>query len=127
MPQLKQRQGALTARKTSRPEELPPPKLVENREVAHQKIQSQIEKGQQYWDRSINSLEELDELYSESLVILWGNLIESVLRRFIKEGGDLPSDIQGIVYVRMDDGEDCRFKLAREMKVAGLPIDMNDV
>lgn len=54
------------ARRTSKQkEELPPPKLVENREVAHQKIQSQIEKGQQYREGFINSKEELEDLRAE--------------------------------------------------------------
>ena len=54
------------ARKTPKPkEELRPPNLMENREAAHQKIQSQIEKGQQYQKRSVDSEEELEELRSE--------------------------------------------------------------
>lgn len=54
------------ARRTSKPkEELPPPNLTENREVARQRIQSQIEKGQQYRERSINSKKKLEDLSAE--------------------------------------------------------------
>ena len=44
-----------------------------------------------------------------------------------KEGVELPSDIHGVVYVPMDDSEAWHLKLAKEMKAAGLPIDMNDL
>jgi predicted nucleotide-binding protein len=42
-----------------------------------------------------------------------------------KEGVELPSDIHGVLYVPMDNGGAWRLALAREMKHAGLPIDMN--
>ena len=45
----------------------------------------------------------------------------------LHEGVELPSDIHGVVRVEMDNGKDWRRELAKEMKVAGLPIDMNDV
>lgn len=40
-----------------------------------------------------------------------------------KSGVELPSDILGVVYVAAD--ADWRLKLAKEMKVAGLPVDLN--
>ena len=40
-----------------------------------------------------------------------------------KEGVELPSDMQGLLYVPMDISEGWKLKLAREMKQAGLPID----
>lgn len=43
-----------------------------------------------------------------------------------KEGVDLPSDYNGVLYVMMDSGGSWRFSLAREMKHAGLPVDMNE-
>jgi predicted nucleotide-binding protein len=43
-------------------------------------------------------------------------------------GVEIPSDFMGVLYVPFDpNGEDWRYKLAREMKAAGLPVDMNDV
>jgi predicted nucleotide-binding protein len=42
-------------------------------------------------------------------------------------GVELPSDIVGILYAELDPGEAWKIKLAREMKAAGLPVDMNKV
>ena len=42
-----------------------------------------------------------------------------------KEGVELPSDIHGILYVSMDNNDGWKFKLAKEMKQAELPIDLN--
>ncbi len=36
-----------------------------------------------------------------------------------------PSDIDGILYVPMDNNDGWKFNLAKEMKQAGLPVDMN--
>ncbi len=40
-----------------------------------------------------------------------------------KEDVEIPSDIQGILYVPMDRNGGWRWQLAREMQAAGLPID----
>ncbi len=42
-----------------------------------------------------------------------------------KEGVELPSDIYGVVYVRMDEFDAWQLGLAREMKQAGLYFDAN--
>ena len=42
-----------------------------------------------------------------------------------KEEVELPSDIYGILYVSMDSSDGWQLKLAKEMKQAGLPIDLN--
>ena len=42
-----------------------------------------------------------------------------------KEGVELPSDIQGIVYVPMNKSDEWQLKLAKEMQQAGLLIDLN--
>ena len=42
-----------------------------------------------------------------------------------KEGVELPSDIYGVVYVRMDEFDAWQLTLAREMKQAGLSFDAN--
>jgi predicted nucleotide-binding protein len=41
------------------------------------------------------------------------------------KGVEIPSDLQGVLYVPMDDAENWRFQLAKEMREAGLPVDMN--
>jgi predicted nucleotide-binding protein len=40
---------------------------------------------------------------------------------------EVPSDYLGVVYVSMDDAGAWRFSLAKELKQAGLPIDMNNL
>ena len=55
----------------------------------------------------------------------WGKLGRERLCVLYKEGIELPSDIHGILYVPMDNFDGWKQKLAREMKQAGLPIDLN--
>ena len=42
-----------------------------------------------------------------------------------KGGVELPSDMQGLLYVPMNSPDEWQLPLAREMKQAGLPIDLN--
>lgn len=56
-----------------------------------------------------------------------GKLGRERVAALYKEGVELPSDIHGVVYIPMDDSEAWHFNLAKEMKAAGLPIDMNDI
>ena len=42
-----------------------------------------------------------------------------------KEGVERPSDIQGIVYIPLNNPNEWQLKLAKEMKQSGLPIDLN--
>jgi predicted nucleotide-binding protein len=44
-----------------------------------------------------------------------------------QEGVEIPSDYQGVLYVKFDEEGGWRLRLAREMKDAEVPIDMNDV
>ena len=44
-----------------------------------------------------------------------------------KEGIELPSDIQGVLYVPMDPADGWHVKLAREIKHAGIEVDLNKV
>ena len=37
-----------------------------------------------------------------------------------------PSDLDGILYKRID-GDEWKLKVARDMQKAGLPVDLNDV
>lgn len=40
---------------------------------------------------------------------------------------ELPSDLDGVLYIPMDSGEDWRLKLASEIKSAGISVDLNRV
>lgn len=42
-----------------------------------------------------------------------------------KEGTEIPSDYQGVVYVPMDEAGAWRLELAREMRHAGMDVDLN--
>jgi predicted nucleotide-binding protein len=42
-----------------------------------------------------------------------------------EEGVELPSDYHGVLYVPIDPGEAWKLRLARELKAAGLEVDMN--
>ena len=42
-----------------------------------------------------------------------------------EQGVEIPSDFHGVVYLVLDGGEAWKLTLAREMKVAGLNVDMN--
>jgi predicted nucleotide-binding protein len=54
-----------------------------------------------------------------------GKLGRSKVCVLYKEGVDIPSDYLGVVYVPIDSGGAWRLKLAREMKSAGIDIDLN--
>ena len=53
----------------------------------------------------------------------WGKLGRKRLCVLYKEGVELPSDMQGILYVPMDKFDGWKQKLAKEMNRAKLPID----
>jgi predicted nucleotide-binding protein len=40
---------------------------------------------------------------------------------------EIPSDYNGVLFVPMDAADGWKLRLAKEMKAAGLPVDMNDV
>ncbi len=54
-----------------------------------------------------------------------GRLTRSHVCALYKGAVDLPSDLHGILYVPMDDGDGWKLKLAKEMKAAKLELDMN--
>jgi predicted nucleotide-binding protein len=41
------------------------------------------------------------------------------------EGVEIPSDYDGVLYTEFDAGGAWRFKLAKELKAAGMSVDMN--
>jgi predicted nucleotide-binding protein len=42
-----------------------------------------------------------------------------------ERGVELPSDIGGLLFIEYDSGDGWKFKLAKEMRAAGLSVDMN--
>lgn len=55
----------------------------------------------------------------------WGKLSRARVCVLYKEGVELPSDLGGLVYVKMGDDRGWRFKLAEELEAAGIPVDFN--
>lgn len=54
-----------------------------------------------------------------------GKLGRNRVCALFKEGVELPSDYQGVVYLEMDQSGGWKVALAREMKAAGLYLDLN--
>ena len=55
----------------------------------------------------------------------WGRLGRARVCVLHKEEVELPSDIQGLLYVTMDNNDGWQLKLSQEMDQAGLPVDLN--
>jgi predicted nucleotide-binding protein len=43
-----------------------------------------------------------------------------------EDGVEIPSDYQGVLFLKLDKDGAWRLRLAKELKEAGLPIDLND-
>lgn len=43
----------------------------------------------------------------------------------VEDGVEIPSDLSGIIYIRIDEAKRWEFDVAREMKAAGLDVDLN--
>ena len=43
----------------------------------------------------------------------------------VKDDVDLPSDYDGVVYIKMDDSDGWKLRLIKELKNAGFPVDAN--
>ena len=77
----------------------------------------------------IKKKEELKLRARQNVVFELGYFFHALGRKGVcalyKEGVELPSDIYGVVYVLMDELNAWQLKLAREMKRAGLSVDLN--
>jgi predicted nucleotide-binding protein len=54
-----------------------------------------------------------------------GRLGRSRVCALYVEGVEIPSDYSGVLYVKLDGDGGWRLSLAKELKAAGLPVDMN--
>jgi predicted nucleotide-binding protein len=43
----------------------------------------------------------------------------------LQEGIEIPSDISGVLYIAIDPAGSWKIKLARELSIAGIPLDFN--
>ncbi len=55
----------------------------------------------------------------------FGRLGRGRVVALLKGDVEIPSDLQGVIYTPMDDHDAWKTKVAKEMKAAGLSIDMN--
>jgi predicted nucleotide-binding protein len=56
-----------------------------------------------------------------------GHLGRGSVAVLYKEGVEIPSDYQGVAYILMDEGGGWNFRLAGELKAAGLEVDLNRI
>jgi len=67
----------------------------------------------------------------QNVILELGYFIGKLRRNFVgvlyDESVELPSDYRGVEYIKLDAEGAWRLKLAKEMKVAGLNIDMNKI
>jgi len=65
----------------------------------------------------------------QNVILELGYFIGRLSRRRVcalcKGSIEIPSDYHGVIYVPMDDGDGWKLKVAREIKQAGLDIDLN--
>jgi len=59
------------------------------------------------------------------LGFFFGKLGRRNVRALHVEGVELPSDLAGYIYIPLDSNEHWKLTLGREMKAAGLPVDLN--
>jgi predicted nucleotide-binding protein len=59
------------------------------------------------------------------LGFLFGKLGRGRVRALFVEGVELPSDLAGYIYIPLDENGAWQMLLGREMKAAGLPVDLN--
>jgi len=67
----------------------------------------------------------------QNVIFEWGYFSGSIGREQVcilyKGNLELPSDTQGVVYVRMDDNGEWKQSIVREMESVGLLIDGNKI
>jgi predicted nucleotide-binding protein len=77
------------------------------------------------------AFEDLKPRARQNVVFELGFFVGKLGRRHVcalyEAGVELPSDYVGVAFVALDAGQTWKLELAREMKAAGLPIDMNKV
>ena len=56
-----------------------------------------------------------------------GSLGRGKVSALCEDGVEIPSDYHGVLFVPLDKGDTWSLRLAREIKEAGIPLDMNKV
>jgi predicted nucleotide-binding protein len=75
-------------------------------------------------------LEALKPRARQNIIFELGYFFAKLTRKYVValyvEGTELPSDISGVLYIPVDHGGAWKLRLAKEMRTAGLPVDLND-
>lgn len=59
--------------------------------------------------------------------LLCGILGRNRVVALCEDGVEIPGDLSGVVYKKIDEAGNWKFQIAKEMKAAGLPIDLNNL
>ena len=75
------------------------------------------------------SLDDLHKRARQNVIFEWGFFVAALGRRnvcaLVAEGVEMPSDMDGIVYVPLDQVGAWKMLLARELKAGGVEVDLN--
>jgi len=67
----------------------------------------------------------------QNVILELGYFIAKLGRKNIlplyENGVELPSDISGVLYTKIDESENWKFRLVKELKTAGFNVDANDI
>ena len=78
---------------------------------------------------SQNKSEEKEPRARQNVIFELGYFVSKLGRNRVcvlhKEDVEIPSDFQGVLYVRMDSDDGWQLKLAKEIKNAGIEVDLN--
>ena len=79
--------------------------------------------------REVSSTAELKKRPRQNVIFEFGFFVGKLGRTHVcallEEGVEIPSDYQGVVYIRLDSAEHWKFELVRELKSAGFDVDAN--
>jgi predicted nucleotide-binding protein len=76
-----------------------------------------------------NHMEQMKDRARQNAILELGYFVGKLSRERVcalhKGSIDIPSDLHGIVYIPMDDGDGWKLTLAKELKAAGIKVDLN--
>lgn len=78
---------------------------------------------------STNTLADLAARARQNVIFEWGFFVAALGRRkvcaLVADGVEMPSDVHGVVYVKLDAEGAWKMLLARELKAGGVDVDLN--
>ena len=81
--------------------------------------------------RSKEGKDQLEPRARQNVVFEHGYLIGKIGRKnvcaLVKGNIETPTDISGVVYIKMDEGDGWKYGVAKEMKACGYEVDLNKI